>query len=320
MRTKIVYALTSSPEDFYTEQAYMSMYSVKLYNPECHIILVTDEQTFYTLVGNRARIKEFIDEFVLIRVPEALTRKAASRYIKTLIRQNIEGDYLYIDSDTIIIASLEELDEFTCDIGAVLDYHENLHERNNIQLTRFLRDTHKDIDIEKYKNYFNGGVFYVRDSLVARKFYETWHAIWMSDFKEYGISIDQAAIFQANIALGNVITELDGSYNCQILTHKASKYLLRSKICHYFVSVDFPFPLNNKELLKKVRIDGLTNEIIHIIKYPREVFLEETRLIGDVEYAFLTQPMAVLGRKIGTLCNWTNKLALAILKLFKLEC
>ena len=123
MNTKIVYILTSSEKDFYLEQTMISACSLKKLNPDCYAILVIDSRTNLQLQGSRHNIMQYFDELKVIDVPVEFNQIQSSRYIKTSLRNHIDGNYLFIDGDTVICDDLSEIDRFNEPIAAVLDCH-----------------------------------------------------------------------------------------------------------------------------------------------------------------------------------------------------
>ena len=133
MAIKFVYALISSEKDYYVEQAAISMHTLRAYNPGCHITLVANDDTLDTLTGNRSLIKNYVDEYVSVNPPAEFTPTQKNRFLKTTLRQNVEGDFLYVDNDTVITGSLKELDdleeEIDCDRRELVARHiERLNE------------------------------------------------------------------------------------------------------------------------------------------------------------------------------------------------
>ena len=121
MKTKIVYTLVSDAADTYLEQALLSVYSLRLYNPHIVVSLVVDQETGKTISGGRAEIKKYVTDIVEVEVPLEYSKVQKSRYLKTNLRKLIRGDYLFIDCDTIICGSLEGIDRFDVEIGMVAD-------------------------------------------------------------------------------------------------------------------------------------------------------------------------------------------------------
>ena len=124
MKTKLVYVLTCASEATYIEQALISIWSARYHNPDAHIVLLVDDLTNQLLVGKRAEVLEYITEKVVIPFEDTnATMMYRSRWIKTSVRQLIEGDFLFIDCDTAVAQSLADADSLDCEIGAVLDCH-----------------------------------------------------------------------------------------------------------------------------------------------------------------------------------------------------
>lgn len=126
MKTKIVYVLASSQEDYFLEQCLISLKFLRKYNPEAYVVLVCDDTTESSLNGNRQDIKLLINELKSIQFERPVNKVERSRLMKVNLRKYVEGDFLYIDCDTIIVNDLSEIDNFTFSIGAVLDGHQPL--------------------------------------------------------------------------------------------------------------------------------------------------------------------------------------------------
>lgn len=301
---KVVYILISSENDYYAEQLLVSLYSLKLHNPDCNPVILTDRDTVINLKGRLKRINEFADEIIEIKLPEGMTGKEKSRFIKTSMQKYIDGDFLFIDVDTLIMKSLQEIVTYNCNIGAVLDCHTPA--TGNGQMLNCLK-------LKKIKNwvcynYFNSGVVWVKDNEATRKFFSDWHEIWYKDWKNYRIVIDQFAFAQANLNNKNIVEEIPGKYNCQ-LTISYYKFLFNAKIIHYMADVpqnnDFPF--KNIEILKKVRENGITEGIKDMISDPLTFFLEKSIILSGNDLKIYNSPTVILGRKLSRDYPWINK-------------
>lgn len=63
MKTKIIYVLVSNENDCYLEQALVSIYSLRLYNPDANLLLLVDEETSRTLEnGIRKLILNYVSK------------------------------------------------------------------------------------------------------------------------------------------------------------------------------------------------------------------------------------------------------------------
>lgn len=281
---KFVYALVSGESDYYTEQSLISMHSLRLHNPDCHIVLVSDDATFGTLTGKRSRIRAYVDEFISVNPPDDFTPVQRSRYIKTSLRQCVKGDFLYLDNDTIVRASLSGLERLDCKLAAVLDGHTTSEQ--NIQLNRYLYAV--GMEPWDYKSYFNGGVWLARDCREVHKFFHDWHRIWDEGRRDYGINVDQPAFARANIENGCLISELSGKYNCQIVIPRAKLYMFDAKIIHYFAELKESgyFPIKQDRLLADIRENGICGETARIIEHPLLTWAEHIIRGGKLKKVF----------------------------------
>ena len=123
MKTRIVYVVVSDETDIFLEQALLSIFSLRRHNPNVIVELVLDQATNDSIIGKRSEIKKYVNKITIIEVSTKYNKGQRSRWIKTNLRNLIEGDFLFIDTDTIITDSLEGIDDFEGDIGAVKDKH-----------------------------------------------------------------------------------------------------------------------------------------------------------------------------------------------------
>ena len=304
MSFKYVYALISSEKDHYTEQAVVSMHSLRFHDPDVHISLVTNNATFNTFKDKRTLIKKYVNEFIIVNPPESFTPIQQSRFLKTTLRQNVKGDFLYLDNDTIVSASLHDLESIDCEMGAVPDGHRTAE--CNGQMHEYFRLTKRSWN---YNLYFNGGVLLVRDTVNTHKFFGDWHRIWNEDRIQYGINIDQPALAQADLLNDCLIAELDGRYNCQVVLSGAKKYLTDAAVFHYMSDLAYfaSFPLKNLKLLNQVRENGITAEIEEIMHHPLHAFLENSLILGGAELEIYKSPLMILARKRSRDHGWLNK-------------
>ena len=286
-----VYVLASSNNDYYYEQFFLSLTSLRQFNPLANVIVLIDSKTKQNLTGKRSGYEKLVSEIKVITVPNDLAQKEASRWIKTSIHQYIQGEFLFIDCDTIITENLEYNFQDTVKIGAILDTHVTLdhhHLRNH-----FLKEDRKAGFSSSLKSNirYNGGLIYCRNNALAQEFYEKWHSLWIEGLKK-GCSQDMPSLNQANYELGNIIAELDGEWNCQI-SHNGLPYLVNAKIIHYYAtslnSVEPAYKLASTEILSCIKSTGeLSPEITKLLDKPKTAFEEFSRIIADKSsiYAF----------------------------------
>lgn len=311
---KVVYSLISDFNDYYTEQALLSMYSLRMHNPTLSITLVADTYTWQNLQGTRKRILEYIDERVVVDVPLNMTRVQKSRFLKTSLRSLVNGDFLYLDNDTIVIDNLLELQNFAGDIGGVPDHHSKTP--NVYQISLYLDITRKSNWLIG-NNYYNGGVLFVRDSSKAKRLFDLWHKIWLDDCNKFGVDFDQASLNTANAKCGNTISELDGIYNVQILKSESFRYLFRPKIIHYYYNASERnfFIMSKKDILEKIRDHGVTTQIEKLINDWFISIVKHCHYLTPMDGTYFNKPMYVLGCKLARDYPWTNIIARLLYRL-----
>lgn len=288
MKTKIVYCLVSGCKDYFYEQLLISLCSLRKHNPEAEVYVVCDQATSDTLIGTRTQIFNYDIKVMAVDVPEAWDNRERSRYLKTHLRSIISGDYLFIDTDTIISAPLDIVDTFTSIIGAVYDSHV----QHRIPKTP-VHDTEKWIwkqarkvgqNIEGYWH-FNSGVFYVKDHPLAYSLYDKW-AAWHKEFQKKDVFIDQLPLLLANKELGEIIEPLDPVMNCQAIWEEGARILPEARIIHYFPGQK-KFILSSSWLLDPVKETGIIPcTIQRIIDDPVHFFEHKSQFIAarDVDF------------------------------------
>ena len=95
---KYLYVCTSSKKDFFLEQTFVSITTLKINTPNAFVTLLIDKATEKTLDESRENIKKIVDEIIIIDLDESLSAKVRSRLLKTSMRLHIQGDFLFIDN------------------------------------------------------------------------------------------------------------------------------------------------------------------------------------------------------------------------------
>lgn len=267
MKTKIVYVVASLYDDVYMEQAIGSAWSVRHHNPDCHIEMVCDQDTFATFkLGIRAQYKDLFDEIHVREFQSELSMIERSRWMKTTLREIIDGDYLYIDTDTVVCADLSYIDDFDFEIGMVLDCNCKFGLWLTYEWLLPIMKERYNMDVSNETQYFNSGVAYVRDCQVTHDLYKRWNELWIDSLHKFNDKSDQKALMKANIDMGHIIEEISGNLNCQII--ESIQYLHTAHIMHFFNhtvgKTNHLSPLY-KELYLQIKQNGLTKDVQDII-------------------------------------------------------
>lgn len=269
---KYVYILVGSSEGFYFEQTLVSLASLKYVCPSAKVTLLTDNRT--DCGGNvlLLQIRTFVDEYIVRKFDENVPSIARSRILKTTMRSLVEGDFLYVDSDTVWASPVDEAD-FTCDVMGVLDGHCLLNEhplKNGI-----LQDFEKTRCNPECEKYVNGGALFVRDSSKAKEFFKVWYDKWRETSLS-GCFIDMPALNYAfNQIYGNEIPLLRGIYNAQI--SRSWKYFPKAKLVHFFTgwmkeNDEKPYRFQTNRFWNLVKKEGLNGLVDESLKNPLEAF------------------------------------------------
>lgn len=317
MNTQIVYVVISNSQDIYFEQVWASAWSLKHYNPDAHVIVLTDKETRETIYSDeRKESLNYIDEIVTVDFDSDYSNKERSRWIKTNMRSLITGDFLFIDADTIITGSLDDIDNLSCSIGAVLDSH--CHSKEISDTVVF-----QDMYIDRLRNIFgmtydgqdvfNSGVLYVKDNKVAHDFFRAWHDNWLKS-NSAGIVLDQLPLLKTNIDFGQIITEISGMYNCQICF--SIQFLTRAMIVHTFAHQKSKSPLSQimgVELYESLKKQGyISDSISRVLLSCKESFVSPSYLVGKEWMKIRFQPAFFLIEKTYLSRNLCDRYALII--------
>lgn len=290
MRTKIVYVLVSDSKDYYYEQVLISMFSLKKRNPDAYIVVIVDNLTNDSFCGTREQIKTLASQIIVIDLPLDYTKKIRSRYLKTSTRNIIDGDYLFIDTDTIICDSLDIIDNVSCEIGCVLDMH-------GLSYSGYAQQWDKDrIDEMNWGECiraprYNSGVMLVKDTNKTREFFRLWHKNWI-ECKEKGIYIDQLALRKTYCEYP-IIEAIEDEWNCMI-KNQGFPYVNKAKIIHYFYEEKTNnYLISNDGLLNSVKKQGcidctleylIDNPKAFLINADQMNFIEKSEVLQRAYY------------------------------------
>lgn len=284
MKTKLVYVVTSSLDDVYWEEAWVSAWSARYYNPDAHIALVCDKETLDSAGKSyRAKSLELFDETITVDFDHGISKKQRSRWLKTNLREYIRGDFLFIDSDTVITDRLNEIDCWDNDIGMVLDGH-----------SRSLLPGVEQYYEKAYKQafpvnvpYYNSGVMFVKDNEKTNAFFHQWHQNW----RELGGEVDytdQTPLARTAIEYCNLIIEISGVYNCQISA--SVKYLHQARIIHFFHFRLLPYftvsPFMQKTTYERIKEKHRIDEDLQqkILNCKAEITEQSVPFNEDIKY------------------------------------
>jgi len=280
-----LYILASSPDDNYYEQFLLSTTSLRLKMPNAQITLLCDGNTKQNLVGKRSGYEKIVSNIIVSDTPAHTSQLEISRWLKTSMRRLVTGDFLFIDCDTIIADDLSSDDLQGVKLAACLDRHSliSAHSKSD-----FIVKNDKHLGFSSYisNKHYNSGVIFFSDTPESYEICERWHELWLFS-KNRNIFRDQPAFNMAISEKPSFITELDGTWNCQI-AYNSLPYLAKSKVIHYYASDSFLnapiFILSSDEIAQKIKNTGIiTDDILNFLEDPKTAFVPESRIVTGLD-------------------------------------
>ena len=210
----VVYVLTTSGQDPYSDMALVSALSVRQSNPGLRIAIVSDGLTAEALKRSKHPLLKVVDEFRVVDAPyESAVHR--NRSIKTRLYELCAGPTLNLDVDTIVRGSLAQLIGTQCDFGAVAN-HNGLTPQDQLwsEDAGVISAMRWQVELPCY---INTGVIFYRPSAAVADFYSRWHALWSEEREKTGRGRDQPSCYAALQQTGLQCFQLSPEYNWQVL-------------------------------------------------------------------------------------------------------
>ncbi|MCY6380222.1 hypothetical protein [Hoeflea prorocentri] len=180
-----------------------------------------------------------------------------SRYIKTQIRQLVDGDFLFLDADTLPISNIDHLFATEADIALAWDVD---GEPWSGQLSRWTnQSTYRELGWRHHdEGYFNSGVALFKDTCKAHEVGKLWHRSWYEARIKCGRLQDQPSLNYVLSCAAPTIEVLPGAYNA-IIGKPEEGWLDGARIMHFCCSNYDGLPQEHmvlRKLLDVWRRDG----------------------------------------------------------------
>ena len=253
----ICFVLAAKDLGLYADMGAVAALAVRRLHPQARTILVTDEPTARALDHGSHALRNIVSE-IIVQPTGTDDPIVSSRHLRTVLRQLVKGDYLYLDNDAIVVRPLDREWPKGGDLALARD-------RNERGITPTALPT-----IEKLRaklgweflpdRYLNAGVMFVRDTPAAHAFYAEWHRRW-----QQALSLD---IWQDQISFNSVIAA--GVATIAVLpdpdnwaTQSTVMLRGRARIFHFFASVHgevIPTDTLLGHLIARFQRDGALDE------------------------------------------------------------
>lgn len=292
MNTQIVYTVISTENDYFLEELWVSVFSLRQFHPDDKVVVMTDAPTA-ARINERLQLKSLISEVLVIPMPEGYNNDCRAREIKTNIRNLIDGDFLFIDTDTVICKPLDEVDNLSVkNLAMVPELHGPFKNHFCYEYT------YKDVirifgtDCSDSKYWFNSGCMLVRDNEMTRKFFADWKKNWTYSVFEKNENSDQRPLLKTDHDYGYIIECLPDVYNSQVAM--SIQYFFEAKIVHFWhmrarYTSDMNYsPFTNKEIYKQLRTKmEIDKDIADVIIHCKSSFRSPSMIVGHNEMCFV---------------------------------
>lgn len=319
---KIVYIIISADNDFYSEQALVSIYSLRRHNPLCNIQVLTDSDSIKIKKSTFKRIEEIANDISCPSLPEGLSPIQKSRYIKTTLPQILQDDFLYVDNDTIITSDISGIEVLDCNVGMVYNQHKKDWSDTGLHpmQTQYHNKTGIKPQIDSsITDFYNGGIILCKNNCLSKKFFNEWHNLWKTSALQYDYCKDQPDLWRANFSMNNLITPIDDIWNCQLLHIEQSlQFISKAKILHYFSSTNFlpTLFICRYDFLRKIQLKGISKDDEKLIdNFVKEYFVS---IQSSITQLSLT-PMVIIGNELSRRFPLADKIGMVILKIFGVD-
>jgi hypothetical protein len=253
----ICFVLTANDLGLYADMTAVAALSVHRLHPQARIILVTDEPTARAIDRDSHALGKIVSEIV-VRPTGTEDSFVGARYLRTILRELIKGDYLYLDSDTVAVRPLDRGWPKGADLAMARDRNQRGIPRGELPSIEKLRA--KLAWNFRMDRYLNAGVMFVRDTPAAHAFYTEWHRRWKQtlslDIREDRWSLNSASA--TGLAAIAMLPDRDNW-----VTHSTAMLRGRARIFHFFASEygdEIPANTLLGHLISRFQQDGALDE------------------------------------------------------------
>lgn len=253
---KIAFVLTSSGDDVFARMQRLAIQSVRQHMPACHVVLLTDIFSAKHLRAKAHNVIASVDELIEIDSPANASAKWTSRWLKTGLRDYLQGDILFLDTDVIVRDDIGCLWSCDSDLGGVPDCNAKGVYFSPFEETEYPRMGWR----LPHHGSINTGVLFWRDTARTHRLAKRWRECWLKYVEATGAHFDQIAFNHVVDDLHFDITFFSSRFNAQ--GRKNPAHFLDAAIWHFMASNDFTrFPRDYWEQSLKKMITGHTPDL-----------------------------------------------------------
>ena len=257
-KPKAVFVVTSEGKDLYSAMTRVAIASLRHSNPSLHITIAADRQTDSVLRAAADPLIVEADEWLVFETPDG-SGEFRNRYVKTQLRNLLDGPFLFLDSDIFARRDLSEILALDCDIAAAPNHSREIFSEQVWDQDRATLDAMGWTTGDQV--YLNGGVLFFNDTVAARALASDWHRRWTASSASRGSHRDQPALNSALAACRPRLAILPDRFNAQVIP--SPEVAVDAVIWHFYSSADRP-QWTNFDLLVRGLLEGGKLDFVEI--------------------------------------------------------
>jgi hypothetical protein len=247
---QVCYVVVSTGWDRHSQMAWVSAHSVRRQEPNARIVMVVEGAAAGADEEMRTRFASIADA-VIVKRSSVSTPVAKSRFHKIVLREYVDGDLLYLDSDTLAVAPFADVFQSKGEVGAVSDFN---FEISKGWFPKIVEQPFRELGWQYPLPYqLNAGVILLRDTPAVRGFSREWLARFQASTALPHVW-DQVTFNSALFATGVPHEVLPHGYNAMVVKRN---YRFRSaRILHFFGSSEEQRGTLMEHLMQHLRQTG----------------------------------------------------------------
>ncbi len=171
------YVLTTTARDLFADMTYVSAVFLRYAHPEAKIICLCDAPSHRAIEEARHPLLEVVDRAEAVEAPHG-TPMYRNRSVKTRMRQILDGDFVYIDADALVVDRIDEMLACPAPMAAIPNFNGT---GDSSEITDGERAVFEKMNWPLPRRpYINGGVLLLRDCEPTRRFTSLWHEKWLA--------------------------------------------------------------------------------------------------------------------------------------------
>lgn len=167
----VCYVLSTDGDPRYCDLAAVSIASLKRVHPSARVTILTDDESFAAV---RAASRQSRNGSISVRSVGrfAGSPRVRSRFVKTQMRGAMDGEFLYLDADTVVIGALDEIYGCLTPLAAAID--RNRDDPSGGFPAWVVPGFERLGWPYPTRNYLNNGVIFWKDCVEAHEFGRLW--------------------------------------------------------------------------------------------------------------------------------------------------